>query len=66
MGSDWCGKRVSPSLLLGDGIGAAAAWRSVAAVAELQSGSATADWSLVSAVGDDEQAGAVLFQRFEG
>lgn len=57
--SGWTGPRVSPRKLLGEAMGASMAWQAVHAVAALQAGEA--ERALVSALGGNEQAAAVVW-----
>jgi 3-oxoacyl-(acyl-carrier-protein) synthase len=57
--SDWPGPRVSPKLILGEGLMAGAAWQCVAAFNALQTGKFPA--ATVSVVGSNQQAIAAQF-----
>jgi hypothetical protein len=61
---DWTGPRVSPGLVLGDGLGARAAWQCVVAAASVEEG--TAERALVPAIGTNQQALGVAFTRSLG
>lgn len=56
---DWPGARLSPKLVLGEGLSAASAWQCVAAVEELKAGRYAA--AMVSAVGPNQQAVGAQF-----
>jgi len=57
--SGWSGPRISPRQVLGEGMGASAAWQMVVAVEALRAGESAK--AVVTAVGGNQQAaGAVL------
>jgi 3-oxoacyl-(acyl-carrier-protein) synthase len=62
--SDWPGARLSPKMVLGEGLMAAAAWQCVAAVAALDQGKYPV--ANVSVVGCNQQAIAAQFVRRDG
>jgi hypothetical protein len=59
--ADWSGPRLSPKIICGDGLMAAAAWQCVTAVHALLNGEASA--AAVSVVGHNQQAIAAQFVR---
>ena len=58
---DWSGRRISPKLVLGEGLMAAAPWQCVVAVDALQQGRCSS--ALVSVVGCNQQAIGAQFVR---
>jgi hypothetical protein len=58
---DWRGPRLSPKVVLGEGLAAASAWQCVAAVESLRAGMATQ--ALVSVAGCNQQAIGAGFER---
>jgi 3-oxoacyl-(acyl-carrier-protein) synthase len=56
--SDWASRRVSPKRILGEGLMAAAAWQTIIAIDEAQSGATSA---LLSVVGTNQQAIGAAF-----
>jgi hypothetical protein len=59
----WSGPRISPQMLMGDGLGAGAAWQCVAAIDQLQQNQA--DSALVSVAGTHRQAIGACFAKTE-
>jgi hypothetical protein len=55
---DWTARRVSPKMILGEGLMAAAAWQAVLAVNAVRTG---ADSALLSVVGTNQQAIGAIF-----
>jgi hypothetical protein len=58
--SGWSGPWASPRVVLGEGMGASAAWQSVVAVEMLKSGEARR--AVVSAIGGNQQAAGAVFE----
>ena len=59
--SDWQGPRISPKLILGDGLCAAAAWQCVLAIQRLRQKRESA--AIVSVVGCNQQAIGAYFTQ---
>jgi 3-oxoacyl-(acyl-carrier-protein) synthase len=58
--ADWRGPRCSPRMVVGEGMGASAAWQTVVAIEELREGRAKR--AVISAVGGNQQAAGAVFE----